>query len=143
MKFYFSAEYSVGVDKIGFLLNKILYKIESKLGDKEYGEEIVGITAIPIIVSDEFSNIPERKYVSWKNKESDVRLKIDYESFIKLVGMPDEYYSISQVNELVQNCIIKMPKEEKIHSYSVFETDCRCMYLYADGKTYNINICWI
>ena len=82
MTFYFSAESSVDVHaKIKFLLNKILYKIESKLGDKEYGEEIVGITAIPIIVSDEFSNIPERKYVSWKNKESDVRLKIDYDSF--------------------------------------------------------------
>jgi hypothetical protein len=51
--------------------------------------------------------------------------------------MLDEYNSISQVNELVQNCIIKMPKEEKIHSYSASGTDCWCMYLYADGKTYN------
>ena len=56
---------------------------------------------------------------------------------IKLVGMPDEFNSISQVNELVQNGIIKLPKEEEIHSYSASGTDCWCIYLYADGKTYN------
>lgn len=83
MKLYFSAEYSEGVDKkIEFILNNILYKIESLLEGKKYGDELTGLTAIPIIVSNEFSNIRERKFVSWKNKETDVRLKVNFEAFI-------------------------------------------------------------
>lgn len=83
MIFYFSAEISGNVEpKIRFILNNILRKIEDYLGDnKSYGNEIVGITAIPIIVDDRFSHIKERRYISRKERESDVRLKINYDDF--------------------------------------------------------------
>ncbi len=84
MKFYFSAEYSGDIDKkIRFILNNILRKIEDTLGNKSYGEEIIGITAIPMILDERFSDHPERRYISRKERESDVRLRIDFESFYK------------------------------------------------------------
>jgi len=85
MIFYFSAEYSgrsIG-EKITLILNKILYKIEDSLINKSYGEEIIGITAIPMILDERFSDHPERRYISRKERESDVRLRIDYQSFLK------------------------------------------------------------
>lgn len=85
MKLYFSSEYSGKVvgEKITVFLNNILYKIDKDIADKTYGEDIVGLTAIPVILSEEFSDIPERRYVSWKNKISDVRLYIDHTAFEK------------------------------------------------------------
>ena len=83
MLFYFSAEYSGNIDlKIRFILNNILRKIENELIDKSYGTEIVGVTAIPMIFDERFSNHKERKYISWINKESDVRLRVDFASFL-------------------------------------------------------------
>lgn len=82
MKFYFSAEYSGDVGKkIGFILNNILYHIEDSLINKHYGEEIIGVTAIPMILDERFSDHPERRYISRKERESDVRLKLDYDAF--------------------------------------------------------------
>lgn len=99
MKFYFSAEYSGAVGtKIRFLLNNILRKIEDYLLEKSYGEEIIGLTAIPIIVDEEFSDVKERKYISRKERESDVRLKINYDEFLQ--------GNYEQCCELVyENCI--------------------------------------
>ena len=84
MKFYFSAEYSGDIsEKIHFILNNILRKIEDFLKDKKYGEEIVCLTAIPMILDDRFSDHKERKYISRKERISDVRLRIDYQNFLE------------------------------------------------------------
>lgn len=99
MKLYFSSETSgnVVLNKMGFLLNHILYKIEPYIIDNYYGEEIEGVTAIPIIVDERF-NIPERRYISRKSKLSDVRLRIDYNSFS--LGDFDKCCQL-----LLENCI--------------------------------------
>lgn len=84
MKLYFSSETSgkVILNKMGFMLNNILYKIEPYIIDNYYGDEIEGLTAIPIILDQRFDNVPERRYISRKSKLSDVRLRIDYDSFL-------------------------------------------------------------
>ncbi len=51
-----------------------------------YGDAINLISIIPTIFSPKtFEALPykERKYFSWKNKEADYRLRIDYDKFIK------------------------------------------------------------
>ena len=100
-------------------MNNILRKIENEFINKSYGPEIIGITAIPMILDERFSEHKERKYISWINKESDVRLRIDYNSF--LYGNFEEC-----CNLIYQNCVdsfeyvyIKSKKRNKgdFHQY--------------------------
>lgn len=85
MKLYYSSEYSGDIvgEKIIMILNNILYKTAEDFKNEYYGNEILGLTAIPIIVSEEFDSIKERKYISRKDRESDVRLKVNYNLFEK------------------------------------------------------------
>lgn len=85
MKLYFSSEYNGQIvgEKIRIILNNILYKMYEDFENENYGNEILGLTAIPIIVSDKFESTKERKYISRKDRESDVRLKVEYALFEK------------------------------------------------------------
>ena len=100
MKLYFSSETSgkVILNQMGFMLNNILYKIEPYIIDNYYGDEIEGLTAIPIILDQRFDNVPERRYISRKSKLSDVRLRIDYDSFLS-----GDFDTCCQL--LLENCI--------------------------------------
>lgn len=104
--------------KIRYILNNILYKLYEDFKNEKYGNEILGLNAIPIIVHTDIVTLNERKYISRKEKISDVRLIINYDIF--------EKSNFEQCVELVyQNCYDSF--------YIVYERSKK----YKNGDFYN------
>lgn len=91
MEFFLSAEL---YGKAGCLWRLLAQEFQKKLdclADKTYGEELVDIGIISIIMPEEFfedNGYPERKLFKRKTKEADIRLRINYKKFI--CSSPDQ-----------------------------------------------------
>ena len=86
MKIFLSAELEGAASSKWFELQKEFTPILSKINDRDYGDGLVSIAIISIIMRNEFfenNAYKERVFYDKKNKEADVRLKIDYKKFVK------------------------------------------------------------
>lgn len=70
-----------------FDLQKEFTQKLNQLKDKNYGGELNNIAIISIIMPEDFfeeNGYPEKKLFKRKTKEADIRLRIDYERFIRV-----------------------------------------------------------
>jgi hypothetical protein len=88
IRLFISGEVDASVsNEFRLVRNRIEKKIQSELLNRNnYGDGVIKLTIIPIILGPNFEKIldyKERKLFSHRKKESDIRLKIDYEVFKK------------------------------------------------------------
>ena len=107
MRIFLSAEIYGAADHLLVDLRREFSKKLSLLDNKNYGDELVEIAIISMILPDYYYNeVKERKLFKRKTSEADIRLKIDYEQFIR--AKPDKrrqiYYDhIIQSLETLRN----------------------------------------
>lgn len=61
---------------------KAIEKINVLMERNDYGGTLEVLGIIPIITTEQLWPVPERKYYSPKRKESDYRLRTDYNAFV-------------------------------------------------------------
>lgn len=86
MNIFLGAELEGAADSRWFALQKEFKEKLLPLQNNNYGDELIHIGIISIIMREEFfvdGAYKERKYISRKNKEADIRLRIDYKKFVK------------------------------------------------------------
>lgn len=86
MVIFLSAELYGKADSLWSNLERKYQRRLDALQNKTYGEELDHISIISIIMPEEFfedGGWPERKLFKRKTKEADIRLRIDYKSFIR------------------------------------------------------------
>ena len=91
MEFVLSTESEAPASGYWLTLYKEINPLLQELQTKTYGEELTSIAIISIILRDERfegGGYPERRYFSHKRKEADIRLRIDFNQFIR--ARPDE-----------------------------------------------------
>lgn len=84
MKIILGAEaYQSACDLFRYAWNELQAAVDS-LSGFDYGTEFESISVIPIIMPSEFhDSYRERKLIKRKAKEADIRLYVDYESFVR------------------------------------------------------------
>ena len=85
MDIFLSAEIEGRAESKWFILQKEFSEKLKKLSEYNYGDNLTSIAIISIIMREEFFEdwaYKERKYYSKKNKEADIRLRINYKKFI-------------------------------------------------------------
>ena len=86
MDIFLSAEIEGPAAGKWFVLQKEFAAALSCLNCKNYGDELTSIGIISILMREEFfvgGCYKERAYYSRKRKDADIRLRIDYQTFIK------------------------------------------------------------
>ena len=86
MDIFLSAEAEGPATGKWFVLQKDFSAALSCLKSRHYGDDLISIAIISILMRDEFfagGCYKERVYYSRKRKDADVRLRIDYNAFIK------------------------------------------------------------
>lgn len=92
MRLFLSGELNDDVADDVFIISKeidekLKFITEENAGledDTTYGDEFKGIGIIPMILSDNFGKYyNERRYISRKRKDADIRLRINYKRFKK------------------------------------------------------------
>lgn len=86
MEIFLSAEIEGPVTSKWFLLQKEFTPLLKTLESKNYGETLTSIGIITILLRDKYledGGYKERRYYSKKNKEADIRLRINYYAFLK------------------------------------------------------------
>jgi hypothetical protein len=92
MKFFMSSEsdgrYDDFDDELTEVHNEIAPKLEPFLKDRDYGNEVVGLGVIAIIMKfdEEMERegwFKERVYLKRRQADADVRLRIDYDRFVQ------------------------------------------------------------
>ena len=86
MKIFLSAETEGPAANKWFLLQKEFTPLLQSLNEKTYGETLNSIGIISILLRNKYLEDgwhKERKYYSKKNKEADIRIKMDYQKFLR------------------------------------------------------------
>lgn len=86
MEIFLSAEIEGPVTSKWFELQKNFTEKLLQLNNRSYGDCLNSIGIISIILREDFfieGGYKERKYYSFKKKEADIRLRIDYKEFSK------------------------------------------------------------
>ena len=86
MDIFLSAETEGPAASKWFVLQKEFTPLLKSLSEKSYGEDLTSIGIISILLRDKYLGDDwhrERKYYSKKNKEADIRLKMDYQKFLR------------------------------------------------------------
>ena len=86
MEVFLSAEIEGPVTSKWFLLQKEFTPLLKTLESKKFGETLTSIGIITILLRDKYledGGYKERRYYSKKNKEADIRLRINYYAFLK------------------------------------------------------------
>lgn len=86
MKIFLSAEIEGPVTSRWFAIQREFSMALAQLEHRHYGDELISIGIISILMREEFfadGAYKERIYYSKKRKDADVRLRIDYYSFLK------------------------------------------------------------
>lgn len=86
MEIFLSAEIEGPATSKWFVLQKEFSLLLSVLHKKDYGEQLNSIGIISIIMRDEYfedGGHKERKYYSKTRKEADIRLRINYNDFLR------------------------------------------------------------
>ena len=99
--------------------NAIEKKIQSELLNKNnYGDAVKGLGIVPIIIPNQtfidFPKYKERKLFSHKQKEADIRLKINYEDFKNSNDKGREKLIVQNVIESIR--IVKSKVKGKFHA---------------------------
>lgn len=91
MEIFLSAEIEGPATNKWFALQKEFAPLLKSLKAKCYGDMLTNIGIISIILRDQYfegGGYKERRYYSKKNKEADIRIKIDYNKFVR--SSPEE-----------------------------------------------------
>lgn len=86
MKIFLSAETESPAANLWFNLHKEINRRLDSLTTEYYGDELISIGIISIILSEKYfvdGGYPERRIFSKKNKEADIRLRINFNEFVK------------------------------------------------------------
>lgn len=86
MRFFLSAETTAPASTYWFALRAQVYPELLKLENRFYGQGLTKVGIISIILPDHFfedGGYRERRLYSQKNKEADIRIRLDYNSFIR------------------------------------------------------------
>lgn len=84
MNIFLSVEAEAPATSYWFTLQKEINSNLVAIKDKDYGDEFTNIAIITIIMSEKFlDGYPERSLIKRKSKEADIRLQIDYKSFVR------------------------------------------------------------
>ena len=112
MKFFLSAEIS---GRANGLLQPLMREYEERLNtlsEKNYGEALQHIGIIVRILEEGYLSVDgknERRYYSRKNKETDMRLMIDYKMFIKPKNDQKKLY----LENIIESVYISARKAKK------------------------------
>ena len=86
MEIFLSAEAEGPATSKWFILQKEFASALAQLKHRHYGDDLTSIGIISILMRDEFfvgGGYKERTHYSRKRKDADIRLRIDYQTFIK------------------------------------------------------------
>lgn len=85
MEIFLGAEIEGPASSKWFDLQKEFSELLGELNDKNYGDSLTSIGIITILMHPEYfegEGYKERRYYSRKNKEADIRLRINYTDFV-------------------------------------------------------------
>lgn len=105
MTFFLGAELEGAAGSKWFVLQKEFSQKLLPLKNKNYGDELIHIGIISIIMRDEFfadGAYKERRYISRKSKEADIRLRIDYKKFVKSPNEKRRQIFIDHISEAIR-----------------------------------------
>ena len=86
MEIFLSAETEGPAASKWFALQKEFMPLLKTLEQNDYGESLISIGIISILLREKYLEDgwhKERKYYSKKNRDADIRLKIDYAAFLR------------------------------------------------------------
>lgn len=124
MKIFLSGETSFNANepfrRLLMEMNKKLKSfIEADENDDTYGAEFKSIGIITMILSDDLADTPERKLISRKKKEADIRLKIDYYKFVNSNADTQFFLYLKNIIESIK--VVNEKKKEDFNGDKLIE----------------------
>ena len=105
MKIFLGAELEGAAGNKWFVLQKEFNKKLLSLDNKNYGDELIHIGIISIIMREEFfvdGAYKERRHINRKTKTTDIRLRIDYNKFVKSSNETRRQLYIEHITEAIR-----------------------------------------
>lgn len=106
MDIFLSAEIEGPATRKWFELQKEFSALLSQVSKNDYGENLISIGIISIIMRDEYfkeGGYKERKYYNRGRREADIRLRINYKEFLKA---SDQERRTIYINHIIESICI-------------------------------------